>query len=93
VHDPSWKIAAAEMGRYAYRAHADDDDFVQARTLYRNAMSLSDRNNLVANVADNLHHGVSFKVLRRAIDYWRRVDAELGEAIAYRIGMSAADAA
>src|SRR3982074_3001581 len=28
---PTWAVDAAELGRYAYEKHADDDDFVQPR--------------------------------------------------------------
>jgi catalase len=97
LHEPSWATAAAEIGRYAHEAHADDDDFVQARSLCRDVMTSFDRANLVANVADHLSQDVSNGVVLRSIGYWRLVDPEIGDAIAGRLGVgqepSVADAA
>jgi catalase len=97
VRDASWETAAAEIGRYAYEAHAEDDDFVQARVLCRDVMTPADRHNLIANIADHLSHDVSADVKLRAIEYWRQVDAGLGDAIAWRLniepGPAIADAA
>ena len=44
---PTWWVEAGEMGRYEYEPHADDDDFVQAGTLYRDVMNDIDRDHLV----------------------------------------------
>jgi catalase len=95
--EPGWETAAAEIGRYAYDAHAEDDDFVQARTLVRKVMSSTDRSNLAGNVADHLSQDVSSEVLVRALVYWSLIDPCLGDAIADRLGIAwgpeAADAA
>jgi catalase len=84
--DLSWPVAGGEIGRYAYEAHAEDDDFVQARNLVRDVMSEVDRDHLVENVAGHLGHEVSDDVTSRAIEYWRNVDSELGDRIAGRLG-------
>jgi catalase len=89
---PTWETAAAEIGRYAYELHAEDDDFGQARSLCRDVMSAIDRSNLVSNVAAHLDADVSPEVLVGALDYWRRIDSEIGDAIARKLGGKAASA-
>jgi catalase len=34
----AWSVEAGDLGRYAYEKHAEDDDFGQAGTLYREVM-------------------------------------------------------
>ena len=89
--DPSWAVAGGEIGRYAYAAHAEDDDFVQARKLVRHVMSGVDRDHLVENIVAHLGHEVSDDVTHRAVEYWRSVDAELGGRVASGLGWSLAD--
>jgi catalase len=84
--EPHWNVAAAEIGRYVYDAHAEDDDFGQAGTLVREVMTATDRLHLSSNIAGHLADGVTDEVLRRSLDYWRRVDAGLGAAIAGQLG-------
>jgi catalase len=83
---PTWWVEAAEIGRYAYELHAEDDDFGQAGTLVRKVMSDVDREHLVANIVDHAGAGVSSDVLRRVIDYWTNVDADLGGRVAAGLG-------
>jgi catalase len=86
VADPSraaevhWQ-ADGEMVRTAYTLRPDDDDWGQAGTLVRKVLDDAARDRLVSNVVGHLLNGVSEKVLLRAFDYWRNVDAELGERI------------
>jgi catalase len=75
---PTWWVEAGELGRYAYERHADDDDFVQPRALYRDVMSDTDRAHLVTNIVAHASDGVSDDVRRRVIAYWTDVDPELG---------------
>jgi catalase len=82
VSEPRWQVAAAEIGRYVYEAHAEDDDFGQAGTLVREVMTDTDRQRLASNVAGHLADGVSDEVLLRALDYWHRVDVDLALEIA-----------
>ena len=56
---PTWWVEAAEIGRYAYEKHADDDDFVQPRALYRDVMGQTDRDHLVTNIVAHASDGVS----------------------------------
>jgi catalase len=91
--DPGWPVGPGEIGRYAYEAHAEDDDFVQAGNLVRHVMTPVDRDHLVENIAAHLGHGVSEDVTARAIEYWRNVDDGLGARIASRLGRPPTDLA
>jgi catalase len=79
---PIWWVDAAEIGRYAYEKHADDDDFSQAGALYRDVMSPIDRSHLVANIVAHAIDGVSADLQERIVDYWTSVDPELGARVA-----------
>jgi catalase len=89
---PTWWVEAAEIGRYAYELHAEDDDFGQAGTLVRDVLSDIDREHLVTNIVDHAGAGVSSDVQRRVIDYWTSVDAELGSRVAAGLGHADATA-
>jgi catalase len=78
---PTWCVEAAEIGRYAYERHADDDDFVQPRALYRDAMNDTDREHLATNIVAHASEGVTDDVQRRVIEYWTNVDPELGSRV------------
>jgi catalase len=75
---PNWAVEAAEIGRYAYDKHRDDDDFVQPRALYEKVMSETDREHLVTNIAAHIKGGVTSEILPKVIDYWRNVSSDLG---------------
>jgi catalase len=83
---PTWWVEAAEIGRYAYEKHADDDDFVQPRALYRDVMNDTDRDHLVTNIVAHASDNVSDDVQRRVIGYWTNVDADLGARVAAGLG-------
>jgi catalase len=85
---PGWWVEAGEMGRYEYEPHADDDDFVQPRALYREVMSPTDREHLVTNVVAHASDGVSGEVQERVIGYWTNVDPGLGARVAAGVGQS-----
>ena len=55
---------------------------MQPGTLYREVMDDTDRDHLVANVVGHLSKGVIPRVRDKAVDYWRRVDPDLGARIA-----------
>jgi catalase len=82
----SWWVEAAEIGQYAYEQHRDDDDFVQAGTLYRDILGPTDREHLVTNILAHAGAGVSDAVQARVIAYWTSVDAGLGARIAAGLG-------
>ena len=79
---PNWLVETGEIGRYAYEAHRDDDDFIQAGTLYREVMDSTDRDHLVTNIVAHASDGVSGDVQARVIAYWTSVDDELGARVA-----------
>jgi catalase len=84
---PTWQVEAAELGRYAYRRHAADDDFVQASALYRDVMNDTERANLAANIIGHAGDGVTADTQRRVVDYWSSVDPELGARVATGLGV------
>ena len=65
----------------AYVAHREDDDWGQAGTLVRDVMDDAQRERLVSNVSGHLLDGVTEPVLLRAFDYWKNIDAGIGERI------------
>ena len=82
-----WWVEAAEIGRYAYELHADDDDFGQPGTLVRDVMDETDRDHLVGNIVAHASATASSDdVQRRVIDYWTNVDADLGARVAAGLG-------
>src|SRR3954451_10246692 len=83
---PSWLVEAADLGRYDYQTHRDDDDFVQPRALYRDVLDDTDRAHLVTNIVAHASDGVSVDVQRRVVAYWADVDPKLGARIA--LGLS-----
>jgi catalase len=83
---PTWWVEAAEMGRYAYHQHRDDDDFIQPGTLYRDVMNEYDRSHLVANIVAHAGDNVSSAVQARVIQYWTSVDSDLGTRVAAGLG-------
>ena len=70
-----------EFMHTAYTLRKDDDDFSQPRALIRKVMNDDQRDRLVKNVVGHLKDGVSEPVLKRAFEYWRNIDQEIGERI------------
>ena len=71
-----------DMVRKAYTPRKDDDDFIQPGTLVREVLDDAGRKRLASNIVGHLSDGVSQPVLTRAIEYWRKVDKGLGDAVA-----------
>jgi catalase len=84
--DLGWTVEPGELGRYAYGLHAEDDDFGQAGSLYRDVMDDTDREHLVTNIVAHVSDGVSAEVEARVITYWASVDAHLGDRVAAGLG-------
>jgi catalase len=84
--EPAWWAEAAELGRYAYERHADDDDFTQAGVLVRDVMTDTERDHLVDNIVDHLGRDVTDRTQERAIEYWTRVNGALGRRVAAGLG-------
>ena len=86
--DPGWFSPGAEIARTAYEEHKDDDDFIQAGTLYRDVMSPVDRDHLASNIVWHLSQGVERFIQERAVhDYWAKVDPDLGARVARGLGL------
>ncbi|MDX6714596.1 MAG: catalase [Baekduia sp.] len=83
---PSWWVEAAEIGRYAYDLHAEDDDFGQAAALCHDVMDATDRAHLVTNIVAHASAGVSAPIQERVIAYWTNVDPEIGAGVAAGLG-------
>ncbi len=87
--DLGWSVEAGELGRYAYDKHAEDDDFSQARALYRDVMNDADREHLVTNIVGHASDEVTNEVQQRVIAYWTNVDPQLGTRVAAGLGHDA----
>ena len=83
----TWSTSG-DMVRKAYTLHAEDDDFGQAGTLVREVMDDAARERLVSNVVGHLSDGVEEPVLSRSLDYWRKIDQNIGDRIAQGLKQS-----
>src|SRR5690606_19587967 len=72
--------ADGELTRHAYDLRADDDDFGQPGTLVREVVDDAQRDEFVKTVAGALD-GVAEPVLSNAFQYWKNVDATIGQRI------------
>jgi catalase len=79
--EPAGWATSGEIVRAAYVSHEEDDDWGQAGTMVRDVLDDAARQRLVDNIVGHLLNGVSEPVLRRAFDYWRNVDKDLGDRI------------
>jgi catalase len=86
--DLYWGVDAGELGRYANLKHAEDDDFVQPRALYRDVMSDTDREHLVSNIVGHASDEVTTAVQERVVAYWAAVDPDLGARVAAGLGVT-----
>lgn len=77
--DDGWE-ADGTLTREAQALRADDDDFGQAGTLVREVFSAQEREDFVETVAGALK-GVRQDVQARAFEYWKNVDATIGQRI------------
>jgi catalase len=84
--DLGWTEASGELGRYAYEKHAEDDDFGQAGSLYRDVMDDTDREHLVTNIVAHAGDRVTDEVQLRVIASWANVDPQLGARVAAGLG-------
>jgi catalase len=84
--DLGWSFGGGELGRYAYEKHAEDDDFGQPGTLYREVMDDTDREQLVANIVGHASEDVTDEIQQRVIAYWASVDPQLGARVAAGLG-------
>ena len=86
VADPAAAGAGAwesdgELVRAAATLHAEDDDFGQAGTLYRDVFDAAAKERFLATITGAVGSVQSPEIRERAIAYWSSVDAELGAAL------------
>ncbi len=79
IAENGWE-ADGEMVRAAYTLREDDDDFSQAGTLVREVFDDGARERLVKTVVKSLD-GVEEPVLSRVFEYWKNIDANVGQSI------------
>jgi catalase len=84
--ETSWYAAGGEMVRAAYTKRRDDDDFGQPGALYRKVLDEPARERLVSNIAGHASQGMEPQVLARVVDYWSKVDPELGARVGAATG-------
>ena len=87
--DLGWAVAESDLGRYEQELHREDDDFSQAGTLFREVMTDSGRDHLVANIVEHAGDNVSDPVQERLVAYWANVDPNLGARVAAGLGRAA----
>ncbi|WP_261624384.1 catalase [Nesterenkonia marinintestina] len=78
--DNGWETDG-QLVREAYTLRADDDDFGQPGILVREVFDDAQRDRLVETVSGALSDGVREPVLSNAIQYWKNVDATIGQRI------------
>jgi catalase len=72
--------------RAAQSLHAEDDDYAQAGSLYRDVLTATEREHLAATLASHLSKVDVESVLERSLGHIRAVDADLGASVATRLG-------
>jgi catalase len=65
----------------SYTLRKDDDDWGQAGPLVREVMDDAQRDRLVFNIVGALKNGVTESVLKRAFEYWKNIDKDIGDRI------------
>jgi catalase len=80
-------FVAGEIIRSAHTLHAEDDDFGQPRALWEKALTETDREHLVSNIAGHANAPeVTPDMKARVVEYWTNVHADLGAGVAKEIG-------
>jgi catalase len=74
-------FADGEMVRSADTLRAEDDDWGRAGTMVREVLDDDARERLAHNIIGHVPKGVKEPVLSRVFEYWRNVDADLGEVV------------
>lgn len=80
-----WESDGA-LVRSAATLHAEDDDFGQAHTLVRDVFTAQERDELVDTIVDLVcNFDMEEPVTSNVVDYWTKIDAEVGKAIKAKI--------
>jgi catalase len=83
--ETAWTVDGGEILRSAYTPRADDDDFGQPGTMYREVLDDPAKDRLVNNIVGHATNAVSGPVQERVIQYWTSVDSDLGSRVAQGI--------
>lgn len=86
----TWTVEEAELARTSNAHHAEDDDFSQARALYRDVMDDTERAHLVDNIVGHASDEVQPETQLRVIAYWTAIDPDLGARISSGLGIDTA---
>jgi len=78
--DGGWELDG-ELTRSAATLHAEDDDWGQAGTLYREVFDDAARERFLATITGHVGGVKSDDIRERAVRYWTNVDAGLGAAL------------
>ena len=70
-----------ELVRSAVTLHAEDDDFGQANALVNQVMTQDERERLARNITGHVAQVTNPLIRARAVQYWKNVDAWLGETV------------
>ena len=81
-----------DLVRAAYVKHAEDDDFVQARTLYRDVFDDGEKERFVHNITNKMLAIKNKDVEERVYAYWGNVDADLEVKVRESLAKKRADA-
>jgi catalase len=76
----SWESDGSLL-RAAATLHAEDDDFGQAGTLYREVFDAAAKQRFLETITGAVGGVKSDEIRERAIQYWTNVDANLGDAL------------
>ena len=77
-----------ELMRTAAALHAEDDDFGQAGTLYRDVYDAEAKARFLDTITGAVGGVQNVEIRERAIGYWTNVDAELGAALRANLSVS-----
>jgi len=72
---------AGLTGNHAPEHHRHDNDFAQARDLYRR-MSGVEKQRLIANIAASLSQVSRQDIIERSVAHFRKADPEFGDRVA-----------
>ena len=84
AHEANWE-ADGELVRSAATLHAEDDDFGQAGTLYREVFDGEQRARFLETLTGQGRSITIDRIRERFFQYWTNVDAELGAALRDRV--------
>jgi catalase len=87
LEDAGWLVDGGEIVRSAYTRRSDDDDLGQPGALWREVLSATDRDHLVANIVGHAGDSdVASETRKRVVAYWTSVDPDLGARVAAGLG-------